>query len=116
VLLVELEFDHLTEVFSAFGKRGLPAEKVARQMYREIQEYLRADAPVGPHLADQLLLPLAVGAHRRTGGGSFRTTAVTDHTATHINLLQRFLDVRIATRRLRDHDHQIQVRSTDTTS
>jgi RNA 3'-terminal phosphate cyclase (ATP) len=48
---------------------------------------------VGPHLADQLLLPLAIGA-----GGVFRTSEPTEHTATQIRTISRFLDARIVVR------------------
>lgn len=54
--------------------------------------YLVSDVPVGPHLADQLLLPLAVGA-----GGSFVTITPTLHTKTNIDVIQRFLNVDIST-------------------
>ncbi len=109
VLLAELAYEHVTEVFCAFGKRGLPAEKVARQLYREVREYQQVDAPVGSHLADQLLLPLAVAADRHQQAGSFRTVALTDHTTTHIELLKRFLGVKIQVRHLGDRGFQITV-------
>ena len=35
--------------------------------------YLAADVPAGPHLADQLLLPLGIAAYQKTGGGAFRS-------------------------------------------
>jgi RNA 3'-terminal phosphate cyclase (ATP) len=49
--------------------------------------------PVGQHLADQLLLPLGIGAHQGTGGGTFRTLDLTPHAWTHIDVLRAFLDV-----------------------
>jgi RNA 3'-terminal phosphate cyclase (ATP) len=76
VLLIELEFEHVCEVISGFGKRGVKAEKVAADACREARRFLDADVPVGEHLADQLLLPLAIGAARGSGGGCFRTFAL----------------------------------------
>lgn len=43
-----------------FGERGVPAERVAGRAVREMQAYLDAGVPVGEHLADQLLLLLAL--------------------------------------------------------
>lgn len=88
--MVEIETDALTEVFSAIGERGKPAETVAQEAVDEAQAWLAAGAPVGPHLADQLLLPLALA-----GGGSYRTSAPTLHTRTNVDVIRLFLDVPI---------------------
>lgn len=69
---------------------GLRAEAVAERLAREVRNYLDVDAPVGPHLADQLLMPLALA-----GSGSFCTTAVTEHTRTNARLIERFLPVEL---------------------
>lgn len=87
VLTLTVESEHVTEVFTGIGKRGVPAETVARQTVMEMQAYLRVDVPVGQHLADQLLLPLAL-----SGSGCFRTLAPTEHTRTNIAVIQQFLD------------------------
>lgn len=80
--------EHLTEVFSAIGQRGLPAEAVASQVSHAVQTYLQADVAVGPHLADQLLLPLALA-----GAGEFLTLAPTLHTTTNLDVIRLFTDV-----------------------
>jgi RNA 3'-terminal phosphate cyclase (ATP) len=85
---VTLEHEHVTEVFVAFGERRLSAEKVAHNVCSEVHDYLATDAPVGAHLADQLLIPLALA-----GEGVFRTTAPTGHTQTQLELIPEFLDV-----------------------
>jgi RNA 3'-terminal phosphate cyclase len=41
--------------------------------------------PVGPHLADQLLLPMALGH-----GGTFRTTGLTPHSQTNMSVIEAF--------------------------
>ena len=48
---------------------------VAEAPAREVRRYLAAGVPVGEHLADQLLLPMALA-----GAGTFRTTAPSKHT------------------------------------
>ncbi len=87
---VRIECDNVSEVFSAIGERGVRAEAVAENAAKEARRYLDADVPVGEHLADQLLLPLALGA-----GGSYRTTALSEHTRTQIRTMQKFIDVAI---------------------
>lgn len=90
VLVVEIHSQHVTEVFSGFGRKGLRAEAVASRVVEQVREYLGADIPVGVHLADQLLIPLGLA-----GGGRFRTLAPSDHTQTNLQTLRQFLDVRI---------------------
>jgi RNA 3'-terminal phosphate cyclase (ATP) len=90
VLLLEINGEHVTEVFSAFGMRGVPAEQVARQACEEVRQYLSVPVPVGPHLADQLLIPLSLA-----GGGSFRTLRPTRHTLTNIEVINMFLPIGI---------------------
>ncbi len=82
--------EHVTEVFTAIGRRGLPAEKVAGQVVTAAREYLSADVPVGRHLADQLLLPLALA-----GEGRFATLPPSRHTTTNITIIRQFLDIDI---------------------
>lgn len=96
VVFAEVERGGVTEVFSGFGERGVPAEKVAAAVVRGVRRYCDSDAPVGEHLVDQLLLPLGIGAHLGTGGGEFRTLGLSGHARTHIDILKAFLDVSIA--------------------
>src|SRR6185436_9962165 len=50
-VLLELESENVTEVFTAFGEVGVTAEKVAEKAVREMRDYLKAEVPVGEHLA-----------------------------------------------------------------
>lgn len=93
VVLIEIECEHVTEVFVACGERGVPAERVAQLAWQEAEEYLQHEAPVGPHLADQLILPLAIAASHGSAS-QFRTTALTGHSVTHLEIVQRFLPVK----------------------
>jgi RNA 3'-terminal phosphate cyclase (ATP) len=90
VLHLEVESEALTEVVTAFGERGVTAEKVAERAVAEVKHYLAAGVPVGEHLVDQLLLPMALA-----GGGAFRTLALSRHAATNIEVIRAFLDVAI---------------------
>jgi len=90
VLMAEIESEHVTEVFTGFGERQVRAETVANVCADEVLSYLATDAPVGPHLADQLVLLLALA-----GQGTFRTTTPTKHTHTQLAVIPRFVDTRI---------------------
>jgi RNA 3'-terminal phosphate cyclase (ATP) len=91
VVLIEIQSQQVTEVFAGFGQRGVPAERVAQGAWREAADYLRAGVPVGPHLADQLMLPLAIGAGMHGATSVYCTMPLTQHSVTHLALVQRFL-------------------------
>ena len=80
----------MTGVFTGFGERGRAAEEVARQAVAEARSWLLAEVPVADHLADQLLLPMALA-----GGGSFRTVEPSLHAKTNAAIIRRFLAVPI---------------------
>jgi RNA 3'-terminal phosphate cyclase (ATP) len=77
----------VTDVFTAFGQRGVRAEQVAHDAAKQTRRYLNSGAATGEHLADQLLLPLALGE-----GGTFTTTPLSGHSTTNIETIQRFVD------------------------
>ena len=92
-----LEHENVTEVFIGLGEHGVRAEAVAKKVVHQAQKYLPAkdgsgqiSTAVGEHLADQLLLPMAL-----FGGGVFTTTDISQHTRTNIDIIKRFLDVDI---------------------
>lgn len=84
-LLIEAEFDQVTEVMSGFGKLGVPAERLAQTAAKRMAGYLASGAFAGPYLQDQLLLPMAF-AH----DGAFTTVKLSDHTRTAASLIERF--------------------------
>ena len=87
---ITIENENVTEVITGFGERGMRAETVAENASREARAYLASNAPVGEHLADQLLLPMALA-----GGGSFTTAAVTQHLRSNALVIERFMDRRV---------------------
>ena len=101
-VMVDLQYEHVTEVFTGFGERGKSAEVVAKEVARNVQKYMRTDAPVGEYLTDQLMLPLAISAHLKQGGGEFRSTGLSRHAKTHLDILNRFFDIQIETVRTDD--------------
>jgi len=83
---IDVETSAGVEVFTALGRIGLPAERVARNAIRDARTFARAGVPVGQHLADQLLVPMALGA-----GGAFDTVLPTPHATTQARLVEAFL-------------------------
>jgi RNA 3'-terminal phosphate cyclase (ATP) len=86
IVFVEVVSTGLTEVFSGFGKIGKSAESVASDACESARSYLASGAAVGEHLADQLLLPLALA-----GGGSFTAEKLNRHARTNIDVIAKFL-------------------------
>jgi RNA 3'-terminal phosphate cyclase len=70
---------------------GIRAEVVAERAVKEMRRYLAAGAPVGPHLADQLLLPMALAGH-----GAFRTSGLSSHSRTNLAVIRMFSPTRIS--------------------
>jgi RNA 3'-terminal phosphate cyclase (ATP) len=82
---ITIQYEHVTEVFTGFGERGVRAEEVAEGAAKEARAYIAQTAPVGEHLADQLLLPMAL-----SGAGSFTCTDVTQHLQSNALVIERF--------------------------
>ncbi len=98
----------MTEVVTGFGERGVRAEDVACGVADATQRYLAAGVPVGEHLADQLVLLMALA-----GSGTFRTLAPSLHTRTNIAAIQSFLDVEISAAQEESDVWRIEVRRKD---
>ncbi len=88
VVLVEMEYERVTEIFVGFGEKGLPAESVADGVARAARLFHQGEAAIGEYLADQLLLPMALA-----GSGNFTTSKLSSHLKTNIEVIEKFLDV-----------------------
>jgi RNA 3'-terminal phosphate cyclase (ATP) len=99
IVSIQIRSDFITEQFFGFGEKRVSARDVARKCIGEAQRYLDSPAPVGPHLADQLLIPFALA-----GGGEFFCSELSSHTKTNIAIIGKFLPVRIETRRIRENN------------
>ncbi len=103
-LLVTLAHEHVTEVVTRLGERGVTSERVAKDAAVEARAYLDGDGALGPHLADQWALPLALALWKRGQAGdpasaAFTCTELTDHTTTNCATISRFLPVAFETAR-----------------
>lgn len=86
VVTATLVYEHVVAMVTAFGEKGVPAERVGGALGAEVVALAAAKVPVCEHLADQLLLPMAMGA-----GGAFRTVRPTPHFDAQCTVLKLFL-------------------------
>ena len=94
-LIATLEHAHVTEVFCQLGERHLSAEQVAKRLVDEVRAYQRSSGALGPHLADQWMLPLALAVWRSGRAARYTCTEVTQHTATNAQTIALGLPVRV---------------------
>lgn len=90
VISAAVEYAHVTFVATAFGQKAVRAEQVGRELGGQLRDHFASTVPVGPHLADQLILPMALGA-----GGAFVTGPLTEHTRTNIDVVRHILGTEI---------------------
>lgn len=96
VVMIELSAQDRREMFTGFGELNVPAEQIARSVLRDVRKFMAAGVPVGPYLADQLMLPMSIAAtHGRSS--SFLTTPLSEHSRTHLEIIGQFLDVQLKT-------------------
>ncbi|MGB0954042.1 MAG: RNA 3'-terminal phosphate cyclase [Planctomycetota bacterium] len=102
---ISLEYERITEVLTGFAERGVPARQVANGVAKKAQRFLTHDHPVGGHLADQLLLPMALLA-----GGRFRTKGLSKHFQTNVDVIHAFLPNAVKTTPLVNGNHLVEVK------
>ncbi len=86
-LMLVAEVAGLRAGFSALGERGKPAEQVADEAVNALLEFLKGEAGCDPHLADQLVLPMALAP----GTSRLTTSRVTRHLSTTAHVVQQIL-------------------------
>lgn len=83
-IIVAAQFESSRAGFHALGEKGTPAETIGERPTERFHEFLQTDGAVDAHLADQLLVPLAVT------GGVVRLPEITDHVTSNVELLRSF--------------------------
>ncbi|RKL60165.1 RNA 3'-terminal phosphate cyclase, partial [Acinetobacter baumannii] len=66
------------------------AEQIADHLAKDVNLYLSSQAVVDEYLADQLLLPLALGQ-----GGEFSAQCISEHTRTQAAMIEKFINCEI---------------------
>jgi len=82
------EYAQATAGFTAYGRQGLPAERVAEAACKDLLTHHRSGAPADPHLADQLVLPVALAE----GKSRVVTLQVSHHLLTNVWVVRQFLE------------------------
>jgi len=87
VLAAECEGGHAG--FTGLGRRGKPMEEVAEEPCAAFMAWWKTGAACDEHLADQLVLPMALAA----GESRWSTPAVTEHLCTVLWVARQFLPI-----------------------
>ncbi|WP_374567460.1 RNA 3'-terminal phosphate cyclase [Ideonella sp.] len=96
-LMATLAYEQVTELVTAFGEKNRSAESVAAAVVAELRAFQASAAAVGPHLADQLALPLALAVHDSGRAAAYGFTELTEHARTNFQVIEAFLPVRCET-------------------
>jgi RNA 3'-terminal phosphate cyclase (ATP) len=91
VVFLWAEFEKVLAGFTALGERGKPAERVAEEASQALLNHLRANGALDRHLADQMILPLALAS----GPSTFTTELVTQHLLTNAWAVNQFFPGRV---------------------
>jgi RNA 3'-terminal phosphate cyclase (ATP) len=85
------EFEHTVAGFTSLGERGKPAERVAEEAAHALLAFLHSSAALDRHLADQMVLPMALAGNP----SQFTAEVVTQHLLTNAWVVNRFFPGRV---------------------
>lgn len=85
-IFLTAEYEHSRAGFSALGRVGLPAERVAEMATQELLDFHVNGAPIDQFLADQLLLPTALASQI----SQYRVAEITRHLTTNAWVIEQF--------------------------
>ncbi|MEO1659749.1 MAG: RNA 3'-terminal phosphate cyclase [Pseudomonadota bacterium] len=80
-----LVYETGTVMFTQFGQKGVSSEQVGKRLAKQMKIFAASSAAVDHHLADQLLLPMALAK-----GGSFSTLRPSLHSTTNAEVISKF--------------------------
>jgi RNA 3'-terminal phosphate cyclase (ATP) len=87
---VKVAHQHHVQLFTTLGEMRKSAEQIANHLAEQVKQYIASQAVVDEYLADQLLLPLALGQ-----GGEFTAQCISEHTRTQAVMIEKFIDCEI---------------------
>ena len=105
-IFLTAEYQGVRAGFSALGARGKPSEQVAEEAVAALLAHRESGAALDQHLADQLVVPLALA----DGESSFSVERVTRHLTTNAWVVEQFGLAHIS---IQAHQVTIQPRPTD---
>lgn len=86
-IFLKLETDNCLAGFSSLGERGKRAESVGEEVSKNLLDYYSTPACLDPHMADQIVLYLAVAKSE----SSFTTSMISNHLLTNLWIIEKFL-------------------------
>ena len=101
---VKVEHQQHIQLFTALGEMRKSAEQIANHLAEQVKQYLESNASVDEYLADQVLLPLALGQ-----GGEFTAQCISEHTRTQAAMIEKFIDCEIEFIKLDQNLFQVKV-------
>lgn len=105
MLLLVAGFEHSQCCYYGLGAVGKRSEAAADEAVDGLLGFLKTDGVVDEHLADQLLLPLALSK----GPSEFITPRVTNHLMTNIEVIEKFLPVTIEVEDMGDRGGAVRI-------
>jgi len=91
VVFLWAEYEKTVAGFTSLGELGKPAERVAEEASLDLLSFVQSDTSLDRHLADQLVLPLALA----DGPSYFTTEMVTRHLLTNAWVVNQFFPGRV---------------------
>jgi len=104
IIQAYFDYDNIDEMFLSFGIKALPSFKVVKDLIYDINKFTKSEAVVSKYLADQLLLPMSLGE-----GGIFTTLKPTKHTLTNIEIIKKFINIKISTKEIKQDLWEIEI-------
>ncbi|MEE9524730.1 MAG: RNA 3'-terminal phosphate cyclase [Thermodesulfovibrionales bacterium] len=89
-IFLKVDGDHCFAGFSSIGERGKRAEMVGEEAARDFLDYCRTSASLDHHIADQIVIYLAMAKC----GGRFTTSRITQHLLTNLWVIGKFLNIK----------------------
>ncbi len=89
-VFILMDFEKSKAGFESLGSKGKRAEQVAKEACEKSIDFLRTDACIDEHLADQLIPIIALSK----GSSCFKTSRITRHLLTNISVAEKFLSIK----------------------
>ena len=102
---VKVAHQNHVQLFTTLGEMRKSAEQIANHLAEQVKRYIASQAVVDEYLADQLLLPLALGQ-----GGEFTAQCISEHTRTQAVMIEKFIDCEIEFIELNENLFQVTVK------
>jgi len=102
-LILSVQSSEYSEIVTSYGDKRRSSGQVAQVACDEMKRYLASPAAVGEHIADQLLIPLALA------GGTFTCNVISQHFKTNCEIIQKFVAHRFCVTQKDVHCHAVEI-------